>query len=150
VSLGIQQDLTSVFSSRNKYYILTLQLLKLSGFGDLRSQVWFSAVEVSEESVVVNGSNGEEDLCPAKSGDGIDGSNTIGDLSAWQAWSDVPAESVHFRDDVSNDCQLSNAAVLEFSSSVLVKGSLVDVLAQTGRVPETSGLLQVQEKMNFY
>ena len=88
-------------------YLRKLTLLALSGIkGGLAS------IEVSEETIVVNGTDGEEHLGPAKSGDGINGSNTMGDGCEGDSWGNVSRESEDFRNDVSDDGQLGNTSVL--------------------------------------
>ena len=84
---------------------LTGELVLLAGGRDLRVKLELASIEVSEETIVVGGTNGEEDLHPAKSGDGADGGNTVGDLRAWKAWGDVEGESEDFRDNVSENSQ---------------------------------------------
>ena len=88
--------------------LLTLQLLKLSGLGSFRVKVELADVEVSKETVVVGGSNGEEDLGPAKRRNGVNGSDTVGDFRARKARSNVPRESVDFWDNETDDSKLGN------------------------------------------
>jgi hypothetical protein len=87
--------------------------------------------EVTQVSIVVNGTDQEEDLGPAKSRDGVDGGNTVGDVSELEAGGDFARESVDFRENVTKDGKLGNTSVLEFGSAVLVEGILVNVRSQT-------------------
>ena len=94
---------------------------------------------ISPITYVVDGSDEEEHLGPAKSRDGVDGSNTVGHISELEARGDLTREAEDFRDDVTNDSKLSNASVLQFRLTVLVKCGLVNVAGQTERIEETSG-----------
>jgi hypothetical protein len=79
----------------------------------LRSvKVWLAAVEVTEETVVVNGADEEEHLGPAKGRDGIDCSNTMWDIGEGKAWGDLTRPTEHLWDDVAEDAKLCNTAVL--------------------------------------
>ena len=91
-------------------------------------------VSKDKDSPVVNGADEEEHLQPAEGGDSLNGGDTIGDGGEGEARSDIARESVHLRHDVSNDSKLGNTAVLEFSGSILVELSLIDVLGESQRV----------------
>ena len=93
------------------------------------TKVGLSEIEVSEVSVVVNGTNEEDDLGNAESRDLGKSSNTVGDgVSVDIAWDKVVLVSTgNFRDDVSNDSKHGNTSVLELSGTVLVEGFLVNV-----------------------
>jgi hypothetical protein len=114
--------------------LIELTLLELSGV-----EFGLARFEVSEVSVVVNGTDQEDHLGPAKSRDGLNGGNTIGDIGAWNARGDVEGESEEFGDDVSDNSKLGNTSVLELSGAVLVEGLLVDVLGEAQRIEESGG-----------
>jgi len=89
---------------------------------------WLHAeFEASKESIVVSGTDQEEDLQPSKSRDGINGSNTIGDFRAWKTRGNVEWETVGFRGNVSQHSQHAHTSVLEFGSTVGVEGFLINV-----------------------
>ena len=75
-------------------------------------KVWLATVKVTEETVVVNGTDEEEHLGPAEGRDSIDGGNTVWHIGEGKAWGDLTRETEHFRDDVSENAKLADAAVL--------------------------------------
>ena len=124
----------------------TLDLVQLAGGRGFRVQVKLASIKVSEEAIVVSGTNGEEDLHPAKGRDGADGGNTVGDLRAWKAWGDVEGESEDFRDNISENSQHADTSVLELTDAVGIEGLLVDVGAQAKGIEESGRRLQYTEK----
>jgi hypothetical protein len=106
-------------------------LLELS-----RLKVRLSRVE-AEESVVVDGSDQEEHLGPAEGWNGINGSDTVWDSTEGKARGNVSREGESLRDDVSDNSEHGNTAVLELRNTVSVKRLLVNVLGQTKRVEES-------------
>jgi len=115
-----------------------LEFRKLASFKFLSIKCRLSSIEVSKESPVVNRSNEEDHLGPAKSRDGINGSNTVGDRRAWDSWGNVEWEAVNFLDNVTNYGKLGNTSVLEFRSAVLSKGLFVNVGGKSKRIEESS------------
>jgi hypothetical protein len=89
-----------------------LELRKRALLGLSRVKVWLATVEVTEETVVVNGTDEEEHLGPTEGRDGIDGSNTVWDISEGKAWGDLTWPTEHLWDDVSDNAKLGNTAVL--------------------------------------
>eukprot|EP00981_Chlorochromonas_danica_P013609 scaffold6575_cov303-Ochromonas_danica.AAC.1 len=89
-------------------------------------------------SAVVDGTNEEEDLSPAKSRDGLDGSDTVRDGVEGDARSDLARELEDLRHDVAEDSKLGDTAVLQLRLAVLLEGGLVNVLGQTERIEEAS------------
>ncbi len=83
----------------------------------LTLEVGLSNVEVSEPSTDIDSSDGEDDLGPAESGDGIDGSNTVGDIGARNSRSDVESPAEDLRGDVSDDGELGNTSVCNIKGS---------------------------------
>jgi hypothetical protein len=82
-------------------------LLSLSGI-----KVWLAAVEVAEETIVVNGTD-EEHLGPAEGRDGINGGNTVWNIGEGEAGGDLTRPTEHLRYDVSENTKLAHAAVLQ-------------------------------------
>ena len=78
-------------------------------------------------------------MSPAKSRDGVDGSNTVGHISELEARGDLTREAVDLRNDVAQNGKLGNASVLQFSLTVLVEGGLVNVGGQAKGIEETGG-----------
>jgi hypothetical protein len=115
--------------------LVELTLLELSRF-----EGWLARFEVSKVSVVVNGTDQEDNLGPSKSGDGRKGGNTIGDIGACNSRGDVEGKSEELGDDVSDNSELGNTSVLELSGAVLVEGVLVDVVGEAQRIEESSGV----------
>ena len=111
-----------------------LEFLKGTLLGLFRGKDWLSRLEISEESVVVNGSDEEDHLCPSESRDGIDGGNSVWNIGESESWGDVSWESEGLWDDVSEDAKLGNTSVLYFrgekrgeiygSSAVLIVANL--------------------------
>jgi hypothetical protein len=93
-----------------KTSVLELGKRALLGFSSVK--VWLATVEVTKETVVVNGTDEEEHLCPAEGRDGIDGSNTVWDIGEGKAWGDLTRPAEHLRDDVSENAKLGNTTVL--------------------------------------
>ena len=87
-----------------------------------------------KSSPIVDGANKEDDLEPAKGRDGLDGGDTIGDRGEGEARGDVTRKTDYLRHNISDNSKLRNTAVLDLSSSVLVKLGLVDVISQTKRI----------------
>jgi hypothetical protein len=88
----------------------------------------------------VNEADEEDHLHPAEGRDGLDGGNTVGDGGEGDARGDLTRESLDLRDDVAEDSELGNTAVLELSSSVLGEGIGIDVLGEVKGIEEASGL----------
>ena len=80
-----------------------------------------STVTELEGSPVVNSTDQEDHLQPAKGRNGLDGSNTVRDGGEGDARGDVSRELEDLRDDVADDSKLGNTAVLKLSSSVLLE-----------------------------
>ena len=143
-----------------------LEFLKGTLLGLFRGKDWLSRLEISEESVVVNGSDEEDHLCPSESRDSIDGGNSVWNIGESESWGDVSWESEGLWDDVSEDAKLGNTSVLyfreekrgeincssavlivanvgkqvaylEFSGAVSVEGLLVDVARESQRIEES-------------
>ena len=83
-------------------------LLRLIG-----GEVGLAGGEVTKESIVVNGSDEEEHLGPAKSRNGIDGSHTVWDISERKSRGDFAWPAEDLRHDVSKDAELANTSVLK-------------------------------------
>ena len=115
-----------------------LELVELTLGEFLITQLKLSSIEISEVSIVVNGTNEEEHLGPAEGGDGVDGSNSVGDISELDSRSDLTRESVYLLDNVSNYSKLGNTAVLEFAGAVLVEGGLVNSTGKSKGIEESS------------
>ena len=124
--------------------LVQLALLKLSGI-----KGWLASVEVSKEAVVVDGTDEEEHLGPAKSGDGVDGGNTVRDISESKAGGDLSGEGEDLRDDVSDDAKLGNTSVLEFGDTVGIEGLLIDVGGQSQGVEVAGGGDHCKLKQNL-
>ena len=101
-----------------------LELLGLLGGKLLRNHVRVGVAE-GEDSPVVDGADEEEHLQPAKGGNSVNSSKSVGNGGEGDAGGDLTGELVYLRHDVSNDGKLGNTAVLQLSSSVLVEGGLV-------------------------
>ena len=115
-----------------------MKLLGL-GLGKLLSGLALAlSVTKDKESVVVNGSDKEEHLHPAKGRDGLDGGNTVRNGLEGDSRSNLSRELEHFRDDVSKDGKLGNTAVLQFSGSVLSEGLGVDAGGKTERIEKSN------------
>jgi hypothetical protein len=117
-----------------------LELRKLGPLLNLNgTEGGLAAIKVSQDSPVVNGANGEDDLEPAKSGEGINGGNAVGDIRESEARGGITRKGVELRDDVSDNAKLGDTSVLELGSAVLVKGGLVNVFSKAPRVIVSSG-----------
>ena len=114
--------------------LVQLALLKFSGVKD-----GLASFEVSEEAVVVNRTDEEEHLGPAKRWDGTEGGNTMWDIGESKAGGDLSGEGENLRDDVSNDTKHGNTSMLKLASAVLVESRLVDVGRQIKRVEVAGG-----------
>ena len=90
-----------------------LELGKSTLLGLLGIKVWLARVEVSEETIVVDGTDEKEHLGPSKSRDGVNGGNTVWDIGECKARGDFTRETEDLRDDVSENAKLADAAVLE-------------------------------------
>jgi len=91
------------------------------------------------EAVVVNSSDSEDDLSPAKERDGVDGGNSVRDIGRAELSGDeVISETVGFRGDVSEDGKHGNTSVLEFRGTVLGELLFRDSVRETGGVPESN------------
>jgi len=97
------------------------------------------SVTKGEEAPVVDGTDEEDHLHPAKGGDGLDGGNTVGDGGEGDARGDLSGELEHFGDDVSEDGKLGYASVLELSSAVIGEGLRIDVGGEAKGVEEANG-----------
>mmetsp|Transcript_12103 Transcript_12103/g.41130 ORF Transcript_12103/g.41130 Transcript_12103/m.41130 type:complete len:289 (-) Transcript_12103:7-873(-) len=117
-----------------------LQLLELALLEGLRIEVGLARVKVAEEAAVVNRANKSDDLDPAERRDRVDGGDTVRDVGEGKARSDLPGEAVDLRDDVADDGELGDAAVLELRLAVHVERLLVDVLGEAERIEEAGGL----------
>jgi hypothetical protein len=102
-----------------------LELLHIS------SNCVLSEIEVSQETIVVGGANGEEDLHPSKSGDGVNGSNTVWYISEFEARGNFSREADEFGHNVSDHTQHADTSVLNFGHTVRIKGLLVNVTGKT-------------------
>jgi hypothetical protein len=85
--------------------------------GDFWGQVKLSELEVTKETVVVNGSNEEEHLGPAKGRDGVQGSNSVRNICAGKTRGDLTRESEEFWNNISNNSKLGNTSVLKRKES---------------------------------
>lgn len=118
-------------------------VLKLLGLEILlgSSDVLLSEFEVSKDTVVVNGSNEENNLSPAEGRNGLQGGNTVGDISGGELSGDeVVVGAGDLGDNVPNDGELGDASVLELGGAVLVEGLLVNVLGKAAGVPVSNGV----------
>lgn len=113
------------------------QLVDLQLFDIILSEGLHALFEVSKESIVISGTNGEDDLDPAQRRNGINGGNTIGHFRAWKTGGNVEGESVSFRGNVSQNSQHAHTSVLELGGTVGVEGVLVNVGRQTKGICET-------------
>ena len=98
-------------SKHSKTSVLEFRESTLLGLG--RFKVWLAGVEVSEETVVVDGTDEEEHLGPSESRDGINGGNTVWDIGECKSRGNFTRETEVLRDDVSEDGKLGDTAVLE-------------------------------------
>ena len=89
-----------------------------------------------KEAVVVDSANEENHLEPTEGRDGLDGSDSVRDGGEGEARSYVTRESENFGNNVSDDGELSDTAVLDLGSPVLIKLLLVDVLGEAERIKE--------------
>jgi hypothetical protein len=119
--------------------------LELSCLQNIGIESRLARVKVSEETVVVDGSDGKEDLRPSESRNGINGGNTVGDIRASKTRGNVERKTVEFRHNVTDDGKHGNAAVLELGRAVLVECLLVNVGTQASGVPESRRLLCKKE-----
>ena len=131
---------TEKFKSSKHSNTSMLQFLKLTLLKYIRVKIWLSDLEVSKVSIVVYSSNKEEDLCPSKWWNFVDGSNTIGYFRTWKSWSNVEVKTVGFLYNVSYTSELSNTSVLKLGSTVLVEGLLGNSVGKSTRIPESSWL----------
>jgi len=115
--------------------LLKLKLLK-SGLTKLRLAI----IEISKETPVINGTDEEDHLGPSKGRDGINGSNTIGNLGTGNTGGDVKVKTVHLLDNISNHGELGNTSVLKLGGTVLIEGILIDIGRKAERIPESSWL----------
>jgi hypothetical protein len=77
-----------------------------------RVKVWLAAVEVAEETIVVNGTDEEEHLGPAEGRYGINSGNTVWDIGEGKAGSDLTRPTEHLGYNVSQNAKLAYTAVL--------------------------------------
>eukprot|EP00978_Attheya_sp_CCMP212_P004322 scaffold9446_cov42-Attheya_sp.AAC.2 len=96
--------------------------------------------KVSEVTKVVDGSDEEDHLEPSEGWDGINGGNAVGDIREGNSRGNFTRPPENLGGDVSEDAKLGHTAVLEFRGTVLVKGRLVNVLRQSKRIKEASGV----------
>ena len=89
--------------------------------------------------LVVDVADQEGHLEPAQGGDGLDGGNAVGDGGEGDAGGDVTRELGDLRDNVAQDGQLADTAVLQLGSPVEGEGLLVDVLGQAEGIEEACG-----------
>jgi hypothetical protein len=95
----------------SKTSVLELGKGTLLGLRSIKGRL--AGVEVSEETVIVDGTNEEEHLGPSESRDGINGGNTVWDIGECKARGNFTRETEDLRDDVSDDAKLGDTAVLE-------------------------------------
>lgn len=89
-----------------------LKLLK-STLLVLALKVGLSQVKVSEPSADIDGADSEDDLGPSKSGDGVDGGNTVGDIGTGDSRGDIESPAEDLGGDVSDDGELGNTSVCD-------------------------------------
>ena len=116
-----------------------LEFLGLAPGEDVGGESGLAGLVVSEEAVVVDGTNEEENLHPAKGWDGAEGSKTMWDIREGKARGDLSGESVELRDNVTADSKHGNTSVLELGRTVLVESRLVNVVGQSQGVKVTGG-----------
>jgi len=115
-----------------------LKLLKLALLL-LVTEIGLSEIKVTEDTPVVDGSDEEDDLGPAKSGDVVDGGDSVGDVVGGDSGGDVVSEAVGLGGDVSEDGEHADASVLELGGAVFVELLLGDVLGKVQGIEESSG-----------
>lgn len=113
-----------------------LELTQLTLLHDLRVKGKLTNLEVSEETPVVNGTDEEDDLSPAKGRDGTNGSNTIGNIGTGNTRSNVEREAVDLLHNISKNGKLGYTSVLKLGSTVLIEGGLINAVRKTAGVPE--------------
>jgi hypothetical protein len=121
------------------HIVLTLKFLQLASLFHFRREPGLAEFKVAQESIVVGGTNGKDDLRPAQRGNGINGRHPVGHIGARQARRNVKGEAVKFRHNVAEHSQHGHASVLELGGAVAFKGLGVNVGRQVERVKETSG-----------
>ena len=114
-----------------------LQLRELTTLQFLRLKARDTRI-ISQEAIVVDGTDQKEHLRPSKSRHGFDGSNTVGNISELDARSDFSGEAEHFLDDVTDYNQLANATVLQLGVAVSSERVGIDVVAKAKGIKETS------------
>ena len=103
-----------------------MSLLKLLG----RLVLGLSVAE-DEEATVVDSTNQEENLQPPQCRDGLNGSDTVGNGLKSNTRRDFSRELEDLRDDVTNDSELGNAAVLKLSGAIVSKCLSINVGRKT-------------------
>ena len=112
-------------SKHGKTSVLKFRELAAFEFFVVKRGVGF---RVEEESVVVNGTDQEEDLGPTQCRDGFDGLDAVGDgISADLSGDEVVVGTGEFRENISEHTKLGNASVLEFTFTVTIESFLVNV-----------------------
>jgi hypothetical protein len=104
---------TQQFQDRKHGNTSVLEFGEGSLLSDFWGQVKLSELEVTKETVVVNSSNEEEHLGPAKGRDGVQGSNTVRNIGAGKSRGDLTRESEEFRNNISNNGELGDTSVLQ-------------------------------------
>lgn len=74
-------------------------------------KVGLSNIEISKPSTHVYRTNGKDNLSPAKSRDGIDCGNAIGNVGAGNSWGDIKSPAEEFGDNIANNSKLCNTTV---------------------------------------
>ena len=110
-----------------------LQLVQLEII-NFTTHGFLARIKVTEEAIVVDGTDGEEHLHPSKGWDGFNGGDTVGDRGAWDTGSNVKGEAEDFRNNVSDDGELRDTSVFELGRAVLVERFLVNVAGKAKRI----------------
>lgn len=114
--------------SKHSLQFIELKFLHISSYGV------FAAFEVTEEAVIVGGTDGKENLHPTQRWDGVDGSDTVGDVGKFESGGDFAGEAVHFLYDISDHGQHANTSVFQFGCTVGIKRFLINVAGESQRI----------------
>lgn len=97
-------------------------------------------VTKNEEPVVVHRADKEENLEPAKRWDGLDRRNAIRDGREGNSGRNISWKLENFGNNISDDCKLGDAAVLQFCSPVLLEGRRINIFREACK--EVKNLIQ--------
>lgn len=87
----------------------------------LVTEVGLSKLKVTKNTPVVNGSDEENNLCPSKSRDVINGGNSVGDVVCRNSWCDIETETVSLGSNVSKNGERGSTTVFELGGTVFIE-----------------------------